>query len=119
MGLEPFPISAISGTGTGELLDQLAASLPPPAGMEAEDEKDKPLAIAIVGRPNVGECLSWGGRESCGGLREDICCAAADASQTTPHSPPSKVWGGINCAKKGHLLRMLCSHSFIQQQHLL
>lgn len=56
MGLEPFPISAISGTGTGELLDQLAATLPPPAGMEAEDDKDKPLAIAIVGRPNVGEC---------------------------------------------------------------
>jgi predicted GTPase len=28
--------------------------------MEEEDEKEKPLAIAIVGRPNVGESLgSW------------------------------------------------------------
>lgn len=33
--------------------------------MEAEDESDKPLAIAIVGRPNVGElcgCCSGGAR---------------------------------------------------------
>jgi GTP-binding protein len=55
IGLEPWPVSAITGTGTGELLDQLVASLPAPKGMEQEDEKDKPLAIAIVGRPNVGE----------------------------------------------------------------
>lgn len=57
MGIEPWPVSAITGTGTGELLDQLVSSLPAPKGMEQEDEKDKPLAIAIVGRPNVGE---WG-----------------------------------------------------------
>lgn len=60
MGLEPWPISAISGTGTGELLDTLVATLPPPQGMEQEDEEDKPLAIAIVGRPNVGELASGG-----------------------------------------------------------
>lgn len=68
MGLEPWPVSAISGTGTGELLDQLVGTLPPPKGMEKEEEDDKPLAIAIVGRPNVGECGCWhgwggGGRE--------------------------------------------------------
>lgn len=66
MGLEPHPVSAISGTGTGEMLDVLVAGLPPPARMESEDLTDasaKPLAIAIVGRPNVGECacLPWGG----------------------------------------------------------
>lgn len=55
LGLEPLPISAISGTGTGELLDALVETLPAPTGMEMEDESDKPLAIAIVGRPNVGE----------------------------------------------------------------
>lgn len=41
--------------GAGEMLDKLVSTLPPPKNMEAEDEKDKPLAIAIVGRPNVGE----------------------------------------------------------------
>jgi hypothetical protein len=56
LGLEPHPISAISGTGTGELLDAMVGTLPAPKGMEEEDEKEKPLAIAIVGRPNVGEC---------------------------------------------------------------
>jgi predicted GTPase len=37
------------------MLDKLVGSLPPPKDMETVDEKDKPLAIAIVGRPNVGE----------------------------------------------------------------
>jgi hypothetical protein len=40
---------------TGEMLDKLVGTLPPPKDMETVDEKDKPLAIAIVGRPNVGE----------------------------------------------------------------
>jgi hypothetical protein len=70
MGLEPWPVSAISGTGTGELLDQLVGTLPPPKGMEKEEEDDKPLAIAIVGRPNVGECGCWHGwRGGAGGGR--------------------------------------------------
>lgn len=55
LGHEPLPVSAISGTGTGEMLDKLVATLPPPKVMEAVDERDKPLAVAIVGRPNVGE----------------------------------------------------------------
>ena len=61
-----MPISAISGTGTGELLDALVRGLPPPKGMEVEEQTDKPLAIAIVGRPNVGECT---GRQ----LHQCIC----------------------------------------------
>lgn len=48
-------MSAISGTGTGEMLDKLVATLPPPSNMEEVDQNDKPLAVAIVGRPNVGE----------------------------------------------------------------
>lgn len=56
LGLEPFPVSAISGTGTGEMLEALVRSLPPPRDMAAVDASSaKPLAIAIVGRPNVGE----------------------------------------------------------------
>ena len=48
-----FPISAIHGTGTGDLLDALVAEFPPPA-QEAEAE-DESVKIAIVGRPNVGK----------------------------------------------------------------
>lgn len=46
-----YPISGISGTGTGELLDKIVEFLP--AGTE-EEESDIPR-IAIVGRPNVGK----------------------------------------------------------------
>ncbi len=48
---EPYPISALHGTGTGDLLDALVASFPP---MD-EEEEDKSVKIAIVGKPNVGK----------------------------------------------------------------
>ncbi|KAG2451766.1 hypothetical protein HYH02_003545 [Chlamydomonas schloesseri] len=52
-GLEPHAVSAISGTGTGEMLDVMVKMLPPPTGAEQDDDPDRPLAVAIVGRPNV------------------------------------------------------------------
>jgi GTP-binding protein len=48
---DPFPISAVHGTGIGDLLDALAEALPAP-GEIVEDESVK---IAIVGKPNVGK----------------------------------------------------------------
>ncbi len=48
---EPIPISAIHGTGTGDLLDVVVASFPP----EDIEEEDDSIKIAIVGRPNVGK----------------------------------------------------------------
>ena len=44
---EPLPISAIHGNGTGELLDQLMAYLPPIEEVPQTDE----IKVAIVGRP--------------------------------------------------------------------
>jgi len=49
---EPYPISAIHGAGTGELLDQVVSLLPPKA---MEVEEDEPIQMAIIGRPNVGK----------------------------------------------------------------
>lgn len=49
---EVFPISALSGSGTGDLLDAMIASLPKEEG--ALEELNIPK-IAIVGRPNVGK----------------------------------------------------------------
>ncbi len=48
---EPYPISAVHGTGTGDLLDVVLATLPEQVA-EAEDDSVK---IAIVGKPNVGK----------------------------------------------------------------
>ncbi|MEW5316153.1 MAG: hypothetical protein WDW38_007539 [Sanguina aurantia] len=53
LGVTPIAVSALSGTGTGELLDALVASLPRPISNVEEDLEFPPLAIAIVGRPNV------------------------------------------------------------------
>lgn len=48
---EPFPVSAIHGSGTGDLLDQVVAELPIVKG----DINDNIINVAIVGRPNVGK----------------------------------------------------------------
>ncbi|BAZ38643.1 GTP binding protein [Calothrix sp. NIES-4101] len=48
---EPFPISAIHGSGTGELLDELINHLPMTIDVPENDE----IKVAIVGRPNVGK----------------------------------------------------------------
>ncbi len=52
MGLgEPYAFSAIHGNGTGELLDDLMAHLPPSEELPESDE----IKVAIIGRPNVGK----------------------------------------------------------------
>ena len=48
---DPIPVSAIHGSGTGDLLDQVVAHFPP----ETEAEETEAVQIAIVGRPNVGK----------------------------------------------------------------
>ncbi len=48
---EPFPISALNGRGTGEMLDEIAKHL---KDFKSE-ESDPRLKIAFVGRPNVGK----------------------------------------------------------------
>jgi len=49
---DPYPVSALHGYGTGDLLDAVVEALPP---FEAEEEEDDRLKIAILGRPNVGK----------------------------------------------------------------
>ncbi|CAL4990154.1 unnamed protein product [Urochloa decumbens] len=56
LGFSPLPISAITGTGTGDLLDLVCLELKKTEGLDGvEEEKNKVPAIAIVGRPNVGK----------------------------------------------------------------
>lgn len=52
----PYPVSAIHGRGIGDLLDAVFALLPVEALVaEAGEEAGEPIAVAIVGRPNVGK----------------------------------------------------------------
>jgi hypothetical protein len=88
LGLQPHAVSAISGTGTGEMMDALVGTLPPPAAGPAEDDEDAPLAVAIVGRPNVGARPGVRGGGNC-------CCLFCQRLPASflplfapPHNPP-------------------------------
>ena len=48
---EPYAISSVHGTGTGDMLDALVNSFP----KEEEEEEDDSVKIALVGKPNVGK----------------------------------------------------------------
>ncbi|MBW6436321.1 ribosome biogenesis GTPase Der [Actinoplanes hulinensis] len=51
---EPYPISALHGRGSGDLLDQILESLPPTPPV-TEGGPRGPRRVALVGRPNVGK----------------------------------------------------------------
>lgn len=51
---EPYPVSALHGRGTGDLLDAVLGVLPD-APAEAVDLPRGPRRVAIVGKPNVGK----------------------------------------------------------------
>lgn len=47
----PYPISAVHGTDTGDLLDELVKAFP----KDLENTEDDSVKIAIVGKPNAGK----------------------------------------------------------------
>jgi GTPase len=49
---EPFPLSALHGHGTGDLLDQIVSRLP---GTGERPVGEEAIRVAILGRPNVGK----------------------------------------------------------------
>ena len=51
---EPYPVSALHGRGSGDMLDAVLAALPetPP---ERDDDEGGPRRVALLGRPNVGK----------------------------------------------------------------
>jgi len=61
---DPYPVSALHGRGTGDLLDAVVELLPPPIPTEEQEEAAASAArtgpggtprVAIIGRPNVGK----------------------------------------------------------------
>jgi GTP-binding protein len=49
---DPFPISALHGLGVDDLLEKVLSGLPE---VENKLEIERPIRIAVVGRPNVGK----------------------------------------------------------------
>jgi GTP-binding protein len=56
---DPWPVSALHGRRTGDLLDEIVGHFPPAPEVEAVDDVPAPgpgvPAVALVGRPNVGK----------------------------------------------------------------
>ncbi|NYI77231.1 ribosome biogenesis GTPase Der [Nocardioides panzhihuensis] len=52
---EPWPVSALHGRGSGDMLDAILAVLPDPPPMPEGTEIGGPRRIALVGKPNVGK----------------------------------------------------------------
>ena len=50
---DPFSVSAISGSGTGDLLDEVIRIMP--ENTKADEELEELPKFAIVGRPNYGK----------------------------------------------------------------
>lgn len=78
---ELYPISALSGTGTGELLDRLVELLPEE---EPEEEHEHPR-LAIIGRPNVGKS------SFVNAMLDDERCIVTDIPGTTRDSINSRL----------------------------
>lgn len=49
---EPYPVSAVHGHGTGDLLDAVFEFFPPETEEEADDDCIK---VAVIGKPNAGK----------------------------------------------------------------
>lgn len=49
---DPVALSSVHGTGSGDLLDEVVAALPPE---EEQEEGDGTVAVAVIGKPNAGK----------------------------------------------------------------
>lgn len=77
-----YPVSALSGTGTGEMLDFLVEHLP---AEQIRPEEDPWPKLAIVGRPNVGKS------SLINALLRDDRCIVTDIAGTTRDSINSRL----------------------------
>lgn len=82
---EPFPISALHGSGgVGDLLDAVTSDFEAPT--EEEEVENRPIRIAIVGKPNAGKSSIVNallGKDRC--IVSDISGTTHDTIDSTVH----------------------------------
>ena len=52
---EPFRMSAASGSGLGDFLDEVVKKIKWPRGRQAKATEDNSIKVAVIGKPNVGK----------------------------------------------------------------
>jgi GTP-binding protein len=52
---QPWPVSALHGRGSGDVLDAVLEVLPPVSAVAGAYQRGGPRRVALVGRPNVGK----------------------------------------------------------------
>ena len=89
---DPRPVSALHGRGTGDLLDEVVAALPPEEPAPAEVPEDDVPAVAIVGRPNVGKSTLFnrliGDERS---VVHDLAGTTRDTVDTVVETPEGRI----------------------------
>jgi GTP-binding protein len=98
---DPFPVSALHGRGTGDLLDAVVELLPPPLPTEEQEKAAASAArtgpggtprVAIIGRPNVGKSTLFNkllGEER--SVVHDMPGTTRDAIDTVVETPDGPV----------------------------
>ncbi len=84
---DPWPLSALHGTGVADLLDAIVEVVPPAVEEEVEDEGV--VRIAIVGRPNVGKSQLLNSL-----LGQDRAIVSAIPGTTRDALDTPLTWGG-------------------------
>ena len=97
---DPWPVSAVHGRGTGDLLDEVVEQLPAEhvelvvvdSNADADADTDGVPAVAIVGRPNVGKSTLFnrliGDERS---IVHDLPGTTRDAIDTVVETPDGPV----------------------------
>ncbi|MCL2019250.1 MAG: ribosome biogenesis GTPase Der [Oscillospiraceae bacterium] len=52
---EPFPVSAVHGHGTGDLLDEVIKYMPFDTDGDSDSAESESISVAIIGKPNAGK----------------------------------------------------------------
>ena len=114
---DPFPLSALHGHGTGDLLDEIVERLPGEGRAQVGDEA---IRVAILGRPNVGKSSLLNalvGRERVivsdvpGTTRDaiDTILRRDDRTSTAWSTPPA--CGGSGSSGRGSSTTRSCARS--------
>ncbi|XP_002985833.2 uncharacterized protein LOC9640737 isoform X1 [Selaginella moellendorffii] len=99
LGFTPVPVSAISGSGVPDLLEDVTSAIKEKQDELEASEGDRPLSVAIIGRPNVGKSSILNaivGKERT--IVSPVSGTTRDAIDTEVTGPEGKVFRLIDTA---------------------